>query len=65
MWRRYLRFFGHRGVADLDEELAFHVDMRIQDYLAQGMSEAEARAAAHQRLGDIAIARAPRRSGCD
>ena len=58
VWRRYLRFFGYRGVEDLDEELAFHLDMRIQDYVAQGLSDAEARAAAHQRLGDIAGARA-------
>ena len=58
VWRRYLRFFGNRGVEDLDEELAFHVEMRMQDYMAQGLTEAEARAATHQRLGDIAGARA-------
>jgi putative ABC transport system permease protein len=56
-WRRYLRFFGHRGVDDLDDELRFHVEMRIRDYMARGMSEAEARAATAQRLGDLANAR--------
>ena len=58
MWRRYLRFFGHRGVEDLDEELALHIELRMQDYIAQGMSQADARAAALQRLGDLASARA-------
>jgi putative ABC transport system permease protein len=58
VWRRYLRFFGYRGVEDLDEELAFHVEMRAHDYMAQGMSEAAARAAALQRLGDLTSARA-------
>ena len=57
-WRRYLRFFGPRGVADLDDELAFHVAMRMQDYMARGMSEADARTATLQRLGDLASARA-------
>lgn len=56
-WRRYLRFFGYRGVADLDDELRFHIEMRVRDYMARGMSEAEARAATAQRLGDLATAR--------
>jgi putative ABC transport system permease protein len=56
-WRRYLRFFGPRGAADLDDELAFHVEMRVRDYVARGMTEAEARAATLNRLGDLARAR--------
>jgi putative ABC transport system permease protein len=56
-WRRYLRFFGFRGVADLDDELRFHIEMRVRDYMARGMSEPEARAATTQRLGDLATAR--------
>ena len=56
-WRRYLRFFGARGVADLDDELRFHIDMRVRDYVARGMSDAEAHAATAQRLGDLALAR--------
>ncbi|HMC55994.1 MAG TPA: ABC transporter permease [Gemmatimonadaceae bacterium] len=56
-WRRYLRFFGPRGVDDLDDELNFHVDMRVHEYMARGMSEADARAAAARRLGDLAPAR--------
>src|SRR5574338_1208032 len=57
-WRRYLRFWGPRAEADVDDELAFHIDMRARDYLARGMSEQDARRAAAQRLGDLAAARA-------
>jgi len=56
-WRRYLRFFGPRGVADLDDELRFHIEMRVQDFMARGMTETEARAATARRLGDLATAR--------
>ena len=47
-WRRYLRFFGPRTAADLDDELRFHVEMRVRDYMASGMSEADARSATAQ-----------------
>ena len=56
-WRRYLRFWGPRAAADVDDELRFHIEMRIRDYMARGMSEADARAATGQRLGDLATAR--------
>jgi putative ABC transport system permease protein len=56
-WRRYLRFFGPRAVADLDDELRFHIEMRVRDYIAHGMSEADARAATVRRLGDLATTR--------
>ena len=57
-WRRYLRFWGPRAEADVDDELAFHIDMRARDYMARGMSEGDARRAAARRLGDLAEARA-------
>ena len=57
-WRRYLRFWGPRAAADVEDELRFHVEMRVRDYMARGMSEAEARAATARRLGDLADARA-------
>lgn len=57
VWRRYLRFFGPKGVADLDDELQFHVDMHVRDLVARGMSEADARAATAKRLGDLAAIR--------
>jgi predicted permease len=36
---------------DVDAELAAHVEARVERYMAEGMSEADARAAAEQRLG--------------
>ncbi len=57
-WRRYLRFFGPRADADVDDELRFHFEMRVRDYVARGMSEADARAAVMRRLGDLAGVRA-------
>src|SRR5688572_3294995 len=58
MWRRYLRFWGPRAEADVDDELGFHIEMRARDYIERGMSAAEARRAATRRLGDLASARA-------
>lgn len=56
-WRRYLRFWGPRAEADVDDELSFHIEMRARDYMARGMSEADAQRAATRRLGDVAAAR--------
>src|SRR6185436_17593927 len=56
-WRRYLRFFGPRGVADLDDELRFHIEMRVRDYMARGLTEEQARTAAIGRLGNLPAAR--------
>ena len=58
MWRRYLRFWGPRAEADVDDELGFHIDMRAREYMERGMTPAEARRAATRRLGDVASARA-------
>ena len=57
-WRRYLRFWGPRAEADVDDELAFHIDMRARDYVERGLTEPDARLAATRRLGDLATARA-------
>src|SRR4029450_4337327 len=57
-WRRYLRFWGPRAEADVDDELSFHLEMRARDYMERGMTELEARRAAARRLGDLASARA-------
>ncbi len=58
VWRRYLRFWGPRADADVDDELQFHVDMRVADYVARGMTEPDARAAARARFGDLGTLRA-------
>jgi putative ABC transport system permease protein len=52
LWRRYLRFFGPDVEGDVDEELGFHLAMREQHYLAQGMAPGDAKAAARRRFGD-------------
>jgi putative ABC transport system permease protein len=57
-WRRYLRFWGPRAEADVDDELRFHIEMRVSDYMSRGMSETDARAATAHRLGDLATRRA-------
>ena len=58
VWRRYLRFWGPRAAADVDDELRFHIEMRVRDYMQRGLGEAEARAATARRLGDLATQRA-------
>ena len=52
-WRRYLRFWGPNVDADVDDELAFHFDMRVRDYEARGLTAEDARRAAAERFGDI------------
>jgi putative ABC transport system permease protein len=53
MWRRYARMFGANPRGDTDDELSFHYEMRVRDYMRKGMDEASARVAAGERLGDI------------
>lgn len=57
-WRRYIAFWGARVGADVDEELEFHLEMRIRDYVARGLTETDACIAAQARLGDLRRARA-------
>ena len=42
---------------EVDDELRFHLDMRIRDYLARGFSREEAERAAHARFGDVEYVR--------
>ena len=57
LWPRYLRFWGRRAANELDDELQFHVEMRVKDNVARGMSQAAARAEALTRVGDTAAVR--------
>ncbi|MES2523510.1 MAG: ABC transporter permease [Gemmatimonadota bacterium] len=52
-WRRTMRFWGRNIERDIDDELQFHLEMRERDFLARGLSDAEAREAALQRFGDM------------
>lgn len=56
-WRRYLRLVRSNAAADVDDELRFHIDMRVERNIALGMSEHEARRDALQRFGDFALVR--------
>src|SRR5262249_12620077 len=52
-WRRYVRFWGANVADDVDAELQFHIDMRVAEYVARGMSVDEARQRVAARLGDV------------
>ena len=52
MWRRYLRFWGADVRADVDAELAFHIDELVDRLVQQGHDPVEARAEAARRFGD-------------
>jgi putative ABC transport system permease protein len=49
-WARIIR---PDARSEVEEELAFHLERRVADYMARGMDEASARAAAEARLGDL------------
>lgn len=52
VWRRYLRFWGPDVHRDVDDELALHLEMLVEENLAGGMSAEAARAAAARRFGE-------------
>jgi len=56
-WRRYLRFWRADVRADVDDELAFHLEMRRRDLEARGASAADARAEAERSFGDLSVIR--------
>ena len=57
-WRRYLRFWRANIAQDVDDELRFHMDMRVAEYMARGMTADEARRVVIARFGDVNAARA-------
>lgn len=52
-WDRLRRLLRRDPTEEGDDELRFHLEMRIQEYREAGMSEEEARAAAETRMGDV------------
>ena len=56
-WRRYLRLARPNVAADVDDELRFHIDMRVERNIALGMAKDEARREALQRFGDVTVVR--------
>jgi len=55
--RRLLRIPDRSVEKEVDEELAFHIESRVQDLVAHGMSVAEARVAAEGEFGDLRASR--------
>ncbi len=55
MGMRWLRRLGHKPLVEkrLDSELHFHLEQQIGDYIASGMSPAEARRRAHLEFGSL------------
>ena len=56
-WRRYLRFIRPNVAADVDDELAFHIAMRVERNRALGMTPEDARREADRRFGDMGLVR--------
>jgi predicted permease len=56
--RRYRRFFGADPRRDVDDELAFHIAMRVEEFIRAGMTPTEAEEAAMQRFGSLSGVRA-------
>lgn len=52
-WRRYLRFWRSNPEADVAEELRFHLESAIAEYITAGMDPEAARAKAMGRFGDV------------
>src|SRR4051812_15458227 len=53
LWRRYRSFFRPNIAADVDDELRFHLEMRIADFERRGHSREEAERLAHARFGEV------------
>ncbi len=51
--RRYGRFFGPDPKRDAEDEIQFHLALRIEEFERAGMTAQQAREAAVQRFGDV------------
>jgi putative ABC transport system permease protein len=56
--KRLFRIFGGDVAGDVDAEFDFHLEQRINEYVAQGLTPAEAESRARARFGSRARARA-------
>ena len=53
MWRRYARLLGPDPVADVKDELRFHLDAKTDDLVRRGWQPDAAREEAERQFGDI------------
>ena len=53
MWRRYSRLFGPDPAADVQDELNFHLQAKIDDLVRQGWQPKAARQEAERQFGDL------------
>lgn len=53
MWRRYARFFGADAKADAEDEIAFHLESRVEELVAEGWEPREAMREARKQFGDV------------
>src|SRR5687768_3631036 len=58
LWRRYSRFWGADPVRDVDDELDFHLEMRVRDLVRTGLSERDAHERAAAEFGNVTRVRA-------
>jgi predicted permease len=56
-WRRYLRFWRSNVDADVDDELRFHFEERIEALVAGGLTRDDARRQAEREFGDLGAIR--------
>lgn len=54
---RYRRLLGRRPAQEVDDELRLNFELRVEEYLARGMSLEEAQRAAKARMGDVGAVR--------
>ncbi len=52
-WRRYLRLFGPDTAADVDDELEFHLESKIQELMEEGLTREDARTRSVQEFGNV------------
>jgi len=57
MWRRARQFWSRSVSQDVDDEMSFHFQLRVDQFIAAGMSRAEAEQAARERFGDVGAVR--------
>ena len=53
MWRRYARLIRPDPKADVEDELQFHIDSKVEDLIAAGWRPEAARKEAQRQMGDL------------